>query len=109
MTPLNQVSAIPAQTGHGSTDSALATNRVIRNTYLLLSMTLAFSAVDSATGASALTAALSTALNLPHPGLVITLVGYFGLLYLTTRFRDRGAPMADAISCTRSCSAGAAA
>ena len=54
MTPLNQVSAIPAQTGHGAADSALATNRVIRNTYLLLSMTLAF---------SALTAALSTALN----------------------------------------------
>ncbi|MBK8739230.1 MAG: Bax inhibitor-1/YccA family protein [Betaproteobacteria bacterium] len=85
MTPLNQVSAIPAQTGHGSTDSALATNRVIRNTYLLLSMTLAF---------SALTAALSTALNLPHPGLVITLVGYFGLLYLTTRFRDRALGLA---------------
>ncbi len=85
MTPLNQVSAIPAQTGHGSTDSALATNRVIRNTYLLLSMTLAF---------SALTAALATALNLPHPGLVITLVGYFGLLYLTTRFRDRALGLA---------------
>ncbi|MBK9605915.1 MAG: Bax inhibitor-1/YccA family protein [Betaproteobacteria bacterium] len=85
MTPLNQVSAIPAQTGHGSADSALATNRVIRNTYLLLSMTLAF---------SALTAALSTALNLPHPGLVITLVGYFGLLYLTTRFRDRALGLA---------------
>ncbi|MBP8294706.1 MAG: Bax inhibitor-1/YccA family protein [Burkholderiales bacterium] len=85
MTPLNQVSAIPAQTGHGAADSALATNRVIRNTYLLLSMTLAF---------SALTAALSTALNLPHPGLVITLVGYFGLLYLTTRFRDRALGLA---------------
>ena len=85
MTPLNQVSAIPAQTGHGAADSALATNRVIRNTYLLLSMTLAF---------SALTAAMSTALNLPHPGLVITLVGYFGLLYLTTRFRDRALGLA---------------
>ena len=85
MTPLNQVSAIPVQAGHGAADSALATNRVIRNTYLLLSMTLAF---------SALTAALSTALNLPHPGLVITLVGYFGLLYLTTRFRDRALGLA---------------
>ena len=85
MTPLNQVSAIPVQAGHGAADSALATNRVIRNTYLLLSMTLAF---------SALTAAMSTALNLPHPGLVITLVGYFGLLYLTTRFRDRALGLA---------------
>jgi modulator of FtsH protease len=29
-------------------------------------------------------------LNLPHPGLIITLVGYFGLLFLTTKFRDSG-------------------
>ena len=28
-------------------------------------------------------------LNLPHPGLLITLVGYFGLLYLTSRFRNQ--------------------
>jgi len=58
----------------------LATNRVLRNTYLLLSMTLLFSAAS---------AAISMALNLPHPGLVLTLAGYFGLLYLTTRFRNR--------------------
>jgi len=85
MTPLNQASAIAVQAGSGAADAALATNRVIRNTYLLLSMTLAFSAV---------TAAVSTALKLPHPGLVITLVGYFGLLYLTTRFRDRALGLA---------------
>jgi modulator of FtsH protease len=59
--------------------SALATNKVIRNTYILLSMTLLF---------SALTAWLSIALNLPHPGMLLTLVGYFGLLFLTTRFRN---------------------
>jgi modulator of FtsH protease len=28
------------------------------------------------------------ALNLPHPGLLLTLAGYFGLLFLTTRFRN---------------------
>ncbi len=61
--------------------SALATNRVIRNTYTLLSMTLLF---------SALTAGVSVAFNLPHPGLLITLVGYFGLLFLTTKFRNSG-------------------
>jgi modulator of FtsH protease len=61
--------------------SVLATNKVIRNTYILLSMTLLF---------SALTAAASMALNLPHPGLLITFAGYFGLLFLTTRFRDSG-------------------
>ena len=56
-------------------------NRVLRNTYALLALTLGFSAV---------TAGVSLTLNLPHPGLLLTLVGYFGLLYLTTRFRDSG-------------------
>jgi modulator of FtsH protease len=55
-------------------------NAVLRNTYLLLSMTLAF---------AALAAGASMALNLPHPGLLVTLAGYFGLLYLTSRFRNR--------------------
>ncbi|MBN8441416.1 MAG: Bax inhibitor-1/YccA family protein [Thauera sp.] len=59
--------------------SVLSTNKVIRNTYMLLSMTLAFSAV---------TAGASMALGLPHPGLILTLVGYFGLLFLTTKFRN---------------------
>jgi modulator of FtsH protease len=60
---------------------ALSTNKVIRNTYMLLSMTLAF---------SALAAGVSAALKLPHPGLIVTLIGYFGLLFLTTRFRNNG-------------------
>lgn len=60
-------------------ESVLATNTVIRNTYLLLAMTLGFSAV---------TAGAAMALELPHPGLIITLVGYFGLLFLTTKFRN---------------------
>mgnify|MGYP001822369668 FL=1 len=54
--------------------SALSSNAVIRNTYLLLSMTLLF---------SALTAGISLVLNLPHPGLLLTLAGYFGLLFAT--------------------------
>ena len=57
----------------------LATNSVLRNTYLLLAMTLAF---------SALTAAASAMLALPHPGLLITLVGFYGLMYLTERNRN---------------------
>jgi modulator of FtsH protease len=61
--------------------SVLATNKVIRNTYVLLSVTLAF---------AALTAAGSMALKLPHPGILITLVGYFGLLFLTARLRNSG-------------------
>ena len=59
----------------------LSTNQVIRNTYLLLSTTLLF---------SAMTAGISLALNLPHPGLLLTLVGYFGLLFATTKFRNSG-------------------
>ncbi|MDP2196125.1 MAG: Bax inhibitor-1/YccA family protein, partial [Rhodocyclaceae bacterium] len=62
-------------------ESALASNRVIRNTYMLLSMTLLFAAV---------TAAASVALRLAHPGLIITLVGYFGLLFLTAKLRNSG-------------------
>jgi modulator of FtsH protease len=57
----------------------LATNKMLRNTYMLLSMTLLF---------SALTAGFSMMLNLPHPGIVLTLVGYFGLLFLTTKLRN---------------------
>ena len=52
----------------------LATNKVIRNTYMLLSMTVLF---------SALTAFISTQLQLPMP-LWFVLIGYFGLLYLTS-------------------------
>jgi modulator of FtsH protease len=81
----SQLRAVEGQTAAGSTRAALATNRVIRNTYLLLALTLAF---------SALTAAASLALKLPHPGLLITLAGYFGLLFLTTKFRDRALGLA---------------
>ncbi len=61
--------------------SILATNKLLRNTYMLLSMTLLF---------STLTAGASMALNLPHPGMIITMVGYFGLLFLTTKFSNSG-------------------
>lgn len=63
-----------------SASSTLATNKVLRNTYLLLSMTLFF---------SAMTAGLSMFLNLPPFGFLITIVGFYGLLFLTTKFSDR--------------------
>jgi modulator of FtsH protease len=37
---------------------------------------------------SALTAGVAMTLNLPHPGLLLTLGGYFGLLFATTKFRN---------------------
>ena len=64
-----------------SVDSVLATNKVIRNTYLLLSLTLAFAAV---------VAGVAVALKLPHPGIVLTLVGYFGLLFAVHKLKDSG-------------------
>jgi len=48
----------------------LASNRVLHNTYALLT------------------------LNLPHPGLVLTLVGCFSQLFLTPRFRISGIGLA---------------
>lgn len=65
--------------------SSIETNKVLRNTYMLLSATLIFSGA---------VAAVSMSLNLPHPGLLITLAGYFGLLFLTTKFRNSAAGIA---------------
>jgi modulator of FtsH protease len=62
-----------------SQPSVLSTNKVIRNTYTLLSLTLLF---------SALTAGVAVMTNMPFMNPIITLVGYFGLLFLTTRFRN---------------------
>lgn len=76
---MNRTSPFPQEMGQARERSVLATNKVIRNTYTLLSMTLLFAAV---------TAGASMALNLPHPGLIITLVGYFGLLFATTKLRN---------------------
>jgi modulator of FtsH protease len=60
-------------------ESVLATNKVLRNTYTLLSMTLIFSGV---------VAYIAMQMQLPYPGILITLVGYWGLLFLTTKFRN---------------------
>ena len=73
------------------TESVLASNKMIRNTYMLLSMTLLF---------SALTAGLSLTMRLPHPGMIITMVGYFGLLFLTTKLRNSGWGIASVFALT---------
>ena len=53
--------------------SALATNKVLRNTYLLLSMTLLF---------SAMTAGLSMVLNVPPMSYLLSVGGAFLLIWL---------------------------
>ena len=67
-----------ASTGWGA---SIARHRVLRNTYALLSMTLLFSAAI---------AGLAVALQAPPAGLVITLVGYFGLLFLVHKLQHSG-------------------
>ncbi len=66
-------------------DSVLATNKVLRNTYFLLSLTLIFSAAM---------AGVSMAFNVPYFGPIVTLVGYFGLLFLTMKLRNSAAGIA---------------
>ncbi len=61
--------------------SATATDarRVLRNTYALLAMTLLFSATI---------AAASVTLMLPAPGILLTLAGYFGLLFAVYKLKN---------------------
>lgn len=59
---------------------ALVINKVLRNTYLLLSMVLAFSAV---------TAGIAIAVNAAPVNFIVLLVGFFGLCYLTEKFADQ--------------------
>lgn len=56
-------------------------SRVLRNTYALLAMTLLFSAGVAAT---------SLVLNLPAPGIMLTLTGYFGLLFAVYKLKNSG-------------------
>ena len=60
-------------------ESTLATNSVIRNTYILLSLTLLF---------SALVAGVAMATQAPMLNVWLVLGGYFGLLFVTHRLRN---------------------
>lgn len=62
-----------------SSQSLLATHKVLRNTYFLLALTIAFSAA---------TAFAAMALNLPRPNVIIVLVGFYGLLFLTNKLAN---------------------
>jgi len=44
---MNRTSPFPTDIGRGQQTSVLATNKVIRNTYMLLSVTLLFSALTA--------------------------------------------------------------
>jgi modulator of FtsH protease len=70
---MNNVSTAQPEAG------LLETHKVLRNTYLLLSMTLLF---------SAFTAWLAMAMGLAPFGMLLTLGGYMGLLFLTSMFSN---------------------
>ena len=74
---LYPVALLPSATSDASNQTAA--RRVLRNTYALLSMTLLFSAA---------VAAFSVAAKLPAPGLVLMLVGSFGLLYAVNKLQN---------------------
>jgi len=59
--------------------SSAEANKLIRNTYTLLSMTLFFTAI---------TAGIAMVMKMPPLGLIVTLVGYFGLLYATHKLQN---------------------
>ncbi|MGB5706881.1 MAG: Bax inhibitor-1/YccA family protein [Arenicellales bacterium] len=54
-------------------------NTVLKNTYMLLALTLLFSGA---------VAGLSMVMNMPYLGIIPTLIGYFALLFLTHKFRN---------------------
>ena len=59
--------------------SAVEINKVLKNTYMLLSMTLAFSAV---------TASVSMAMNLSHISAIIMMLVAFGLMFVVNKKAD---------------------
>ncbi len=73
----------PGQQAQGITQTQTGTSldasaaSVLKNTYMLLGLTLAFSA-----------AVAYFSMNMPHPGFIITLVGFYGLLFLTSKLQN---------------------
>lgn len=65
---------------NASKSSAIEINKVLKNTYMLLSMTLAFSAV---------TASVSMAMGLSHMVALVMTLGAFGLLFVVNKKADQ--------------------
>ncbi|MGA8134221.1 MAG: Bax inhibitor-1/YccA family protein [Pseudomonas gingeri] len=57
----------------------LEVSRVLRNTYSLLALTLAF---------SGLTAYISQQMHVGYPNVFVVLIGFYGLFFLTNKLRD---------------------
>lgn len=59
-------------------------NKVLKNTYMLLGATISFAALVAYTAA---------VLALPHPGLIITLVGFYGVLFMIHKTQNSAASL----------------
>lgn len=88
---MNRMERIVASSSSSRAGSLLSTHRVLRNTYFLLALTL---------GVSAITATESTVLRLPSPGFLLTLVGFYGLMFLTYRTANSPAGILSAFALT---------
>ncbi|MEL6091583.1 Bax inhibitor-1 family protein [Plesiomonas shigelloides] len=71
--------------------SLLSTHKVLRNTYFLLGLTLAFSAAVATT---------SMLMGWPRPGMILTLVGFYGLFFLTQRYANSAKGLVAAFALT---------
>ncbi|OUS26038.1 BAX inhibitor protein [Gammaproteobacteria bacterium 45_16_T64] len=65
----NNPYAAPELTGQ---QDSVAINKVLRNTYMLLGMTIIFSSI---------VAGVAMAMNAPYPNIIVLLVGFYGLLF----------------------------
>lgn len=73
--PNSQVDSVVQNATTTTLDASAAS--VLKNTYMLLGLTIAF---------SALVAFFS--MNMPRPGFLITLAGFYGLFFLTAKLRN---------------------
>ncbi|MGL5976389.1 MAG: Bax inhibitor-1 family protein, partial [Aeromonas sobria] len=65
----------------GTQSAVRDTNKVLRNTYMLLSLTLGFSAV---------VAGVATVMNMPPLHWAVFLIGVYGLMFLTQKNQNNG-------------------
>jgi len=63
------------------TQNTVAINSVLRNTYMLLGLTIVFSAI---------VAGFAMATNAPYPNLIVMLVGFYGLLFAIHKTQNSG-------------------
>lgn len=68
-----------------SQSSAIEINKVLKNTYMLLSMTLAFSAV---------TAGVSMAMGLSHMAALVMMLAAFGVMFIVNKNADKASGVA---------------